>query len=142
MTLHRVPVHPARVIALAAGALVLCLAPSAGAQGQSDAPQGGDKALIVQGEGIFTGKVAGGLCWTCHGLNAKGMKGLGPDLTDKTWLHGDGSVEFVKKTVKTGVPAPKKSATPMPPFGGIPLTDAQVEAVAAYVTSLSAGAKK
>jgi mono/diheme cytochrome c family protein len=141
MTRNPVLVHPARAIALAAGALVLCLASTAAAQGQPSATQG-DKALIAQGEGIFTGKVAGGLCWTCHGLNAKGMKGLGPDLTDKTWLHGDGSVEFVKKTVKTGVPAPKKSATPMPPFGGIPLTDAQVEAVAAYVTSLSAGAKK
>ncbi|MBI2408570.1 MAG: c-type cytochrome [Gemmatimonadetes bacterium] len=118
------------------------MASTAVAQGQPSAPQGDNKALIAQGEGIFTGKVAGGLCWTCHGLNAKGMKGLGPDLTDKTWLHGDGSTDFVKKTVKAGIAAPKKSATPMPPFGGIPLSDAQLEAVAAYVTSLSAGAKK
>ena len=112
------------------------------AQGVTGAPQGGDKALIAQGENIFKGKAAGGLCWTCHGMDAKGMKGLGPDLTDKTWLHGDGSVEFVKATVRAGVPKPKKGGTPMPPGGGIALTDGQLEAVAAYVASLSTGAKK
>lgn len=124
------------IAALVAG---ITLAGSAAAQGPSVAPQGADKALITQGENIFKGKAAGGLCWTCHGLDAKGMKGLGPDLTDKTWLHGDGSIDFVKSTVKAGIAKPKKGATPMPPFGGVPLNDSQIAAVAAYVASLSAG---
>lgn len=124
------------IAALIAG---MTLVGPAAAQGPSTASQGADKALITQGENIFKGKAAGGLCWTCHGLDAKGMKGLGPDLTDKTWLHGDGSVDFVKTTVKTGIAKPKKGATPMPPFGGVPLNDSQVAAVAAYVASLSAG---
>jgi len=124
------------IAALIAG---MTLVGPAAAQGPSAASQGADKALITQGENIFKGKAAGGLCWTCHGLDAKGMKGLGPDLTDKTWLHGDGSVDFVKTTVKTGIAKPKKGATPMPPFGGVPLNDSQVAAVAAYVASLSAG---
>lgn len=127
------------VAALAAG---LLFAASAAAQGASVTPQGDEKALITQGESIFKGKAAGGLCWTCHGLDAKGMKGLGPDLTDKTWLHGDGSIEFVKSTVKAGIAKPKKGATPMPAFGGVPLNDSQLAAVSAYVQSLSAGAKK
>ena len=121
--------------ALAAG---LCYAPSAAAQGPSVSPQGTEKALIAQGENIFKGKAAGGLCWTCHGLDAKGMKGLGPDLTDKAWLHGDGSIDFVKSTVKAGITKPKKGSLPMPPFGGVPLNDSQIAAVSAYVASLSA----
>ncbi|MHB0962426.1 MAG: c-type cytochrome [Gemmatimonadaceae bacterium] len=124
------------VTVLAAGLYVV--APAA-AQGPSSTPQGDEKALIAQGENIFKGKAAGGLCWTCHGVDAKGMKGLGPDLTDKTWLHGDGSIDFVKSTVKAGIAKPKKGATPMPPFGGVPLNDNQVAAVAAYVQSLNAG---
>lgn len=126
----------ALTVALAAG---LCVAASAAAQSPSATPQGTEKALIAQGENIFKGKAAGGLCWTCHGLDAKGMKGLGPDLTDKAWLHGDGSIEFVKSTVKAGISKPKKGATPMPPFGGVPLNDSQIAAVSAYVASLSAG---
>jgi cytochrome c oxidase cbb3-type subunit 3 len=126
---------------LTVGALIagLSLAASAAAQGPSATPQGTDKALLSQGESIFKGKAAGGLCWTCHGLDAKGMKGLGPDLTDQTWLNGDGSLDFVKSTVKAGIAKPKKGNLPMPPFGGVPLNDSQIAAVAAYVTSLSAG---
>ncbi len=105
-------------------------------------PQGADKALVARGDSIFHGKLAGGLCWTCHGMDAKGMKGLGPDLTDKAWLHGDGSLNFVASTVKTGIPKPKKSSTPMLPGGGMPLTEPQVAAVAAYVVSLSANATR
>ncbi|MDP1890660.1 MAG: c-type cytochrome [Gemmatimonadaceae bacterium] len=123
-------------VALVAG---LSIAAAAAAQGPSVTPQGAEKALITQGENIFKGKAAGGLCWTCHGLNAKGVKGLGPDLTDKTWLHGDGSVTFVKSTVKAGISKPKQGSLPMPPFGGVPLNDSQLAAVAAYVASLSAG---
>lgn len=104
--------------------------------------QGADKALLAKGDSIFHGQLANGLCWTCHGPTAKGIPGLGPDLTDKTWIHGDGSLEFITNTVRTGVPKPKKSTTPMLPGGGIPLTDAQMSAVAAYVFSLSASARK
>lgn len=117
----------------------LCFAASAAAQSPSATPQGADKALVTQGESIFKGKAGGSLCWTCHGIDAKGMKGLGPDLTDKTWLHGDGSIDFVKSTVKAGISKPKKGSLPMPPFGGVPLNDSQLAAVAAYVASLSAG---
>lgn len=141
MTLATTTSISARALVLSAIVGSLALPAVAAAQGAAAAAQGDDTALIAQGESIFKGRAAGGLCWTCHGMDAKGVKGLGPDLTDKTWLHGDGSVAFVKSTVKAGIMKPKKSATPMPPGGGIPLNDAQLAAVAAYVTSLSAGAK-
>jgi mono/diheme cytochrome c family protein len=94
-------------------------------------------AMIALGDSIFHGRVAGGTCMACHAQNAKGVPGLGPDLTDRTWLHGDGSVAFILGIVEKGVPKPKQSAAPMPPGGGAQLTLAQKGAVAAYVWSLS-----
>jgi mono/diheme cytochrome c family protein len=63
---------------------------------------------------------------------------LAPDLTDAAWLNIDGSVEAIVRLVKEGVAQPKEHPAPMPPMGGAQLTDAEVQAVAAYVKSLSA----
>ncbi len=93
-------------------------------------------ATLALGEKIFQGKAAGGLCFSCHGPAAKGTKGLAPNLTDATWLHGDGSYNFIVSTIESGVPKPKEAAAPMPPKGGAMLTTEQVRAVAAYVYSL------
>lgn len=41
-------------------------------------------------------------CAACHGQMGEG--GVGPNLTDKYWLHG-GSVSDIFKTIKYGVPA-------------------------------------
>ena len=95
-----------------------------------------DPALIARGDSVFHGKLGGAICTVCHGPNAKGVAGMGPDLTDAEWLHGDGSPAFIAKIVRTGVSKPKKSAAVMPPFGGTPLDSAKVEAVAAYLFSL------
>jgi mono/diheme cytochrome c family protein len=117
------------------------LAIAVGDQGQSPASQATSPQAIALGDSIFKGKAGGGLCYTCHQLNAKGMPGLAPDLTDDKWIHGDGSYDFIVATVAKGVPKPKQAIAPMPPKGGASLTDAQVHAVAAYVYSLSKGAK-
>jgi mono/diheme cytochrome c family protein len=93
--------------------------------------------MLALGDSVFHGKVGGALCYVCHGPAGKGVAGLGPNLTDKEWLHGDGSVAFIEKTVVEGVPKPKKAPAPMPPKGGGQLSDEQVKAVASYVFSLS-----
>lgn len=85
------------------------------------------------GRAIFRGK---GNCFVCHGQDGKGTP-LAPNLTDATWLHVDGSAEAIVGLVKTGVPKPKKHPAPMPPMGGAKLNDAELQAVAAYVHSLS-----
>ena len=95
-----------------------------------------DPAAITLGRKVFEGKAGGAICFTCHGMNAKGTPGLGPDLTDGTWLHGDGSVAFIDSIVRNGVPKPKQAAAPMPPKGGGNLDDDQVKAVVAYIQSL------
>lgn len=92
--------------------------------------------VVALGQKIFVGKAAGGLCFTCHGSNAKGVKGLGPNLTDGTWLHGDGSYSGIVAAIEKGVPKPRESGTPMPAKGGAKLSSDQLRAVAAYVYSL------
>lgn len=92
---------------------------------------------IALGDSIFHGKAAGGLCFTCHQPNARGIPGLAPDLTDRSWLHGDGSLAFIERVIEAGVPKPKQAAAPMLPKGGGKLSPEQVRAVAAYVYSLS-----
>ena len=99
----------------------------------SDTIPVGDLAL---GRRVYDGKAGGALCATCHGPQAKGVPGLGPDLTDGTWLHGDGSVLFLRDVIGKGVLKPKKTTAVMPPYGGGKLNAAQVDAVAAYVRSL------
>lgn len=103
-------------------------------EGQEAAPT---PAMLALGDSVFHGKVGAALCYVCHGPAGKGVTGLGPNLTDKEWTNGDGSVAFIVKTVTEGVPKPKKFPAPMPPKGGGTLNESQVSAVAAYVHSLS-----
>lgn len=91
--------------------------------------------MVALGDSIFHGTAANGICYTCHGANAKGTE-LAPDLTDAQWLNGDGSLSFIHNTVQNGVPTPKQHSAPMPAFGQA-FTPDQVNAVSAYVYSLT-----
>ena len=123
-----------RRIVRASCVAALALAVARGAQAQA-AP---DSATIARGRRVYEGKDGGALCVSCHGPQARGVPGLGPDLTDAAWLHGDGSVAFLRSIVKTGVTKPKAGVLTMPPMGGVSLSDEQVTAVAAYIASFRA----
>lgn len=56
-----------------------------------------DAAGIAAGKKIYTGT-----CFPCHGANGEG-NAVGPNLTDKYWLHG-GSLGNVFKTISNGIP--------------------------------------
>lgn len=106
--------------------------PAAGAP-SADAAAGGD--LVAQGMEVYT---VAGMCSTCHGPSATGTA-LAPNLTDDTWLWADPAQPLapqIASVVRQGVPTPKEHPAPMPPMGGASLTDAQINAVAAYVASL------
>lgn len=104
-----------------------------GGQQPDPLPTGVTPATIAQGKKLFSGE---GLCFSCHGPEAKGL--VGPDLTDGTWLIGKGTFDEIIARIVEGVPAGKsKSGVVMPPKGGTKLKDEQVRAVAAYVWSLS-----
>jgi hypothetical protein len=55
-----------------------------------------DETSLLSGKNIFTVN-----CVPCHGPDGGGT--VGPNLTDKYWIHG-GSIKDVFKTVKYGVP--------------------------------------
>jgi mono/diheme cytochrome c family protein len=104
-----------------------------GGQQPDPIPAGVTPATIAQGKKLFS---SDGLCFSCHGPEAKGL--VGPDLTDGIWLIGKGSFDEIVARILEGVPAGKsKSGVIMPPKGGAKLKDEQVRAVAAYVWSLS-----
>jgi len=121
-----------------AGFLMAATATTARAQATA-LPDGVTKQMIDDGAKLFKGQ---GICHVCHGMDGKGMPGMGANLTDTKWLHSDGSYDGIVKTIMSGVPADKSSnGSVMPPKGGSSISDAQVKAVAAYVWSLSKSIK-
>lgn len=119
---------------------VVGLAAGASAQQKDSLPPGVTAAMVAEGEKLFKGT---GLCSACHGADAKGMPGVGANLTDSEWNYSKGTYDDIVKQVLSGVPPEKsKTGAVMPPKGGSQLTDAQVKAVAAYVWTLSHSKKK
>jgi mono/diheme cytochrome c family protein len=100
-------------------------------------PPGVTPAMVTRGRQIFGGA---GLCLACHGTDARG--GIGPDLTDDKWLHGNGDFAEIVQVIVRGVTSDSsQTGQIMPPRGGSSINDEQVRAVAAYVWTLSRRAK-
>ena len=108
--------------------------PAAQTQATGPAPEGATPEMVSQGQQIFAGK---GMCLTCHGPTATGTP-LAPNLTDQEWLNiASGDWNEIQTVVRNGVPTPKQHPSPMPPMGGAQLSDEEIQAVAAYVYSVS-----
>ena len=115
-------------VALAAFALL----GTAPAQAQG-VPEGATQAMVDKGNEIYH---KSGLCYACHGQDAKGL--VGPNLTDDVWIHNKGTFSELIAQINKGVPKEEsKSGLPMPAKGGSTISDDDVKAVAAYVWSLS-----
>lgn len=98
-------------------------------------PDGVTAAMVAEGKTVFEGT---GICSSCHGPAGEGIPNLGASLTDDEWLHSEGDYQGVVQTVMTGVTADKSSSgVPMPARAGTNITDSQVNAVSAYVWTLS-----
>ncbi len=78
-------------------------------------------------------------CSACHGPDAKGLKGLGKDLTHNDFVMGMTDEEFLGY-VNTGraIDDPRNTTgIPMPPKGGNPaLKDEEIKHIIAYVRTL------
>jgi mono/diheme cytochrome c family protein len=110
------------------------VAPAGHAQSADSLPPGVTAGMVEEGRRLFGGAA---ICASCHGKDAKGVRGIGPDLTDDEWLHSDGTYEALVRQITEGVPSDEsETGVMMPPKGGTNLTEAQVRAVAAYVWSL------
>ncbi|GIU47976.1 Cbb3-type cytochrome c oxidase subunit [Shewanella sairae] len=68
-------------------------------------------------------------CAMCHGSDARGSKGF-PNLTDDAWLYG-GELATIKTSIMNG------RHGMMPPKGGLPIEDSELEGLAEYVVKLS-----
>ena len=81
-----------------------------------------DPNTVAAGKAVFAGK-----CAVCHGDHLEGK--IGPNLTDKFWIHGDGTAVAIAKVIKEGF-----AAKGMPPWDGILSAD-EVAHAAAYIIS-------
>lgn len=81
-----------------------------------------DPKLIEEGKGLYLAN-----CSPCHGQAGEGT--VGPNLTDKFWIHG-GTPDLILSSVTNGIPSMGMVA-----WGPI-LGQAKVEAVTAYTLSL------
>jgi cytochrome c oxidase cbb3-type subunit 3 len=80
-------------------------------------------------------------CASCHGADMRGNRGKGaPNLLDKNWLFGDGSVFEIERTVLYGVRSEQSKShnvTDMPAFGLTGrLNDAEIRNLVQYLLQL------
>jgi len=109
-------------------ALLLTVKPAAA----QSLPTGVTEKMVSDGANVFKGS---GLCFACHGPEAKGIPGLGANLTDSEWIHIDGSYEKIAELITSGTTS--AAGVAMPPKGGSAISEADVKAVAAYIWRLS-----
>jgi cytochrome c oxidase cbb3-type subunit 3 len=81
-----------------------------------------DAAQVEEGKKVFSST-----CASCHAADGQGL--VGPNLTDKFWIHGNKPTQIVK-SVTEGY-----ADKGMPPWGQI-LGPEKVKKVAAYVLTL------
>ncbi len=81
----------------------------------------------ARGQAVFHGPPAN--CFTCHGDKGQGVMGLGPNLTDDTWLWG-GSEKSIIETITSG------RNNQMPAWGNF-LDKDKMHIMTAYVWGLS-----
>lgn len=82
----------------------------------------GDPKAIKVGAAVFTGK-----CASCHGDKGQGI--IGPNLTDKFWIHGSAPAALAT-TISKGV-----LDKGMPPWETI-LQEDELQSVIAFITSI------
>jgi len=82
-----------------------------------------DPSVRESGKKIFVEK-----CLACHGASGEG--GIGPNLTDAYWIHGNGGLAALVKVVSEGV-----ADKGMPPWSAL-LKQAEIVAVASHAKGL------
>ena len=85
---------------------------------------------IAAGKELYLGV---GTCTTCHGADALGMQGVGPNLRDDRWLYGSDMTDIVE-TLQYGRPGGMQA------FSGT-LTQDQIINLAAYIADINRSKK-
>lgn len=82
-----------------------------------------NRERVASGKKSFSEK-----CASCHGNQAQGL--IGPNLTDKFWIHGNGTPGAIAKVISDGVPDKG-----MPSWGPLLPRDELLN-VASYIVSI------
>ena len=83
-----------------------------------------DAAALARGQETFAT-----YCVACHAADGGG--GVGPNFTDKYWIHGDGTIQPIFATIKHGVPEKGMIAWKNQ------LSASEIHEVASYITTLA-----
>ena len=87
------------------------------------------EALLADAEALASGREQyEAVCAACHGQKGEGL--IGPNLTDRYWIHGDGGLAHILASFREGYP--EKG---MPPWGQV-IPREKHAALAAFVISL------
>lgn len=111
-----------------------------GEEPQAAASSGAQQqAVALVGDAANGGKVFSTACVACHGPEAKGITGLGKDLTTSEWVGQQSDaqlVEFIKKGRDAGDPL-NTTGVAMPPKGGNPaMSDQEIADIVAFLRSI------
>src|SRR5574338_511106 len=91
-------------------------------------------SAIARGRALFHGSAN---CSACHGIEGVGTDSGAP-LSQGVWLHGEDSYAAIRSRILHGIPKEVSTrGTPMPMRGWNPLSDQEVNDVAAYVWTIS-----
>lgn len=129
-------------LALAAAvAVALTGCGGGGSKGDTGAKKGGSLGGdVAKGKEVYANT-----CASCHGVDAKGMPGLGKDWTTSEFIAGMSDQEMLD-FIKKGRPATDPANTTgvdMPPKGGNPaLQDQDLINVIAFMRSVNTNVKK
>lgn len=108
-----------------------------GGNGGTDTTAAAGEASAEKGKQLYAGT-----CASCHGQDAKGIDGLGKDLTTSEWVAEQTDEQLVDM-IKTGRPASdplNTTGVDMPPKGGNPsLTDTDIESLVLYIRDIHVG---
>ncbi|MEI2776431.1 MAG: cytochrome c [Tetrasphaera sp.] len=103
------------------------------------APAAQEVAAAPVGDAANGGKIFSTACVACHGPEAKGVTGLGKDLTTSEWVGQQSDaqlVEFIKKGRDAADPL-NTTGVAMPPKGGNPaMSEQEIADIVAFVRSI------
>lgn len=112
--------------------------PAAVQQQQAQQPVANAPAKPV-GDAANGAKIYATACVACHGPDAKGVTGLGKDLTTSEWMAqqtDEQLIEFIKRGRDASDPL-NTTGIAMPPKGGNPaMTDQEIADIVAYLRSI------
>lgn len=128
-TIWAAPPHPAPVVQVE-----LASADSAPASSSLASSSEELSADALRGQDLFNSA-----CSACHGLEAVGVSGLGPNLATSEFVHGLNDDEMVQFIIRGRDPwdMENKSGIAMPSRGGNPaISNDDLYAIVAYLRSL------